>query len=118
MDLSFTITSEQEKTINIRAKENGFNYIEDYLRVVSLKTEDFKREPSGLSHNGDIELSFSVTEEQKEKILANCEESYCEDLNSYLQFMALNGVVSTVVEVRSTGSLNDMLARIAASKKN
>ena len=44
-------------------------------------------------------------------------ESGCEDLTSYLQYVALHAVVTAVVEVRSTGSLDAMLERIAKAKK-
>ena len=43
--------------------------------------------------------------------------SGAQDLGAYLQYVALHAVISSVIEIRSTGNLDDMLKRIADSKK-
>jgi len=43
--------------------------------------------------------------------------SNCEDISVYLQYVALHSVVYCVVEVRSTGNLEEMLQRIANARK-
>ena len=48
----------------------------------------------------------------------NMKESGCEDIESYLKYVALHAVVTAVVEVRSTGDFDAMLARIAKAKSN
>lgn len=116
-NINFKVTPSQKETIDLRASENGFDDISVYLKVVALKTQSFSMKPVDTStENLSIELGFQVTEEEKKQIEENMQESKCEDLTSYLQFIALHAVVSAVVEVRSTGSLDSMLERIAKSR--
>ena len=44
-------------------------------------------------------------------------ETKCEDLTTYLRYVALHAVITAVLEVRSSGHLDSMLERIAASRK-
>ncbi|UPT78251.1 hypothetical protein MN086_03685 [Sulfurovum sp. XGS-02] len=119
IDIHFYVTEEQQETIALRASENGFDDITAYLKVVALKTQAFTLTPAGSSSGeASVELGFKVTEAQKTKIEENMKESGCEDLESYLKYVALHAVVTAVVEVRSTGSLDAMLARIAKAKSN
>jgi len=119
IDIHLHVTQEQKETIDLRASENGFDDISAYLKVVALKTQAFTLTPAG-SSNGEpsLELGFKVTQAQKTKIEENMKESGCEDLTSYLIYVALHAVVTAVVEIRSTGSLDAMLARIAKAKSN
>lgn len=116
--ITFKVTEAQYQTIALRAAENGFDDIPCYIKVVALHTQAFKL-TSALSAIGtpSKELSFQVTPAQNAKIEANMKESGCEQRDTYLEYVALHGVVSAVVEVRSTGTLDSMLARISASKK-
>ena len=57
-----------------------------------------------------------ITQSQKTKIEENIEKSECPDIQTYLKHVALHGVISAVVEVRSTGTLDAMLARIATKR--
>lgn len=119
IDIHFNVTQEQKETIELRALENGFDDISAYLKVVALKTQAFTLTPAGSSTGeASVELGFKVTEAQKTKIEENMKESGCEDLTSYLKYVALHAVVTAVVEVRSTGNLDAMLARIAKAKSN
>ena len=97
--------------------ENGFNEISAYLKIAAPKAQAFNLTSAGLStEEASVELGFKVTELQKNKIEENMKESGCEDLTSYLKYVALHAVVTAVVEVRSTGNFDDMLARIAKAK--
>ena len=117
IDINFNVTQEQKKTIDLRASENGFDDISSYVKVVALKTQAFTPTPAGSSSGeASVELGFKVTQAQKTKIEEKMKESGCEDLVSYLKYVALHAVVTAVVEVRSTGNFDDMLARIAKAK--
>ena len=119
MDIHFHVTQEQKETIDLRASENGFDDTSAYLKVVALKTQAFTLTPAGSSSGeASVELGFKVTQAQKTKIEENMKEIGCEDLTSYLTYVALHAVVTAVVEIRSTGSLDAMLARIAKAKGN
>jgi len=116
-DISFKVTSSQKETIESRMLENGFDELSAYLKVVALKTQTFSFTSAGSSaEDVSVELGFKVTESQKTKIEEKMKESGCENLTSYLQYVALHAVVTAVVEVRSTGDFDDMLKRIAASR--
>ena len=117
IDIHFNVTPAQKETIGLRASENGFDDISAYLKVVALKMQAFTLTPAGSSTGeASVELGFKVTESQKTKIEEKMKESGCEDLTSYLQYVALHAVVTAVVEVRSTGNFNAMLERIAKAK--
>ena len=119
IDIKFNVTPSQKETIDLRASENGFDEISAYLKVVALKTQAFTLTPAGVSTGeASVELGFKVTALQKTKIEEKMKESGCEDLASYLQYVALHAVVTAVVEVRSTGNFDAMLARIAKAKNN
>ena len=118
IDINFNVTQEQRETIELRASENGFDDISAYVKVVALKTQAFTLTPAGSSTGeASVELGFKVTEAQKIKIEENMKESGCEDLTSYLKYVALHAVVTAVVEVRSTGNFDSMLERIAKAKR-
>lgn len=118
IDINFKVTPKQKETIDSRAFENGFDDISAYLKVVALKTQKFSLTTEGTSTDkASIQLGFKATQGQIEKIEENMQQSKCEDLTTYLQYVAIHGVVSAVVEVRSTGALDSMLERIAASRK-
>ena len=118
IDINFNVTQEQKETIELRASENGFDDISAYVKVVALKPQAFILTPAGSSTGGaSVELGFKVTEAQKIKIEENMKESGCEDLTSYLKYVALHAVVTAVVEVRSTGNFDSMLERIAKAKR-
>lgn len=117
-DINFKVTPSQKETIDLRVVENGFDDISAYLKVVALKTQSFIFTPAGSStQEASIELGFRVTESQKLKIEHSMKESSCPDLSTYLLYVALHGIITSVVEVRSTGNLNAMLERIAQSRK-
>jgi len=119
INISFKVTPSQKETIDLRASENGFDDTSAYVKVVALKTQAFTLTPAGSStEEASVELGFNVTEAQKTKIEENMKENGCEDLTSYLKYVALHAVVTAVVEVRSTGNLDAMLARIAKAKSN
>ncbi len=118
IDINFNVTPAQKETIGLRASENGFDEISAYLKVVALKTQAFTLTPAGSSTGeASVELGFKVTESQKTKIEEKMKENGCEDLTSYLQYVALHAVVTAVVEIRSTGNFDAMLERIAKAKR-
>ncbi len=118
INISFNVTPSQKETIALRASENGFDEISAYVKVVALKTQAFTLTPAGSSTGeASVELGFKVTELQKTNIEEKMKESGCEDLTSYLQYVALHAVVTAVVEVRSTGNFDSMLERIAKAKR-
>lgn len=118
IDIKFNVTPKQKETIDSRAFESGFDDISAFLKVVALKTQKFKITTTDASTDkASIELGFKATQGQIEKIEKNMQESNCEDLTRYLKYVAMHGVVSVVIEVRSTGNLDSMLARISASRK-
>lgn len=117
IDINFKVTPSQQEMINSRVTENGFDEISAYLKVVALKTQTFILTSIDKPYEeASVELSFRVTETQKAKIEKNMKESACEDLAAYLTYVALYGVISSVVEVRSTGNLDTMLKRITDSR--
>jgi hypothetical protein len=118
IDVHFKVTPSQKETIDLRATENGFDDISSYLKVVALKMQTFILTPAGSStQEASVELGFKVTESQMKKIEENMKESGCDDLTTYLLYVALHGIITAVVEVRSTGNLDAMLQRIADSRK-
>jgi len=118
MDIKFKVTPSQKETIDLRVVENGFDDISTYVKVVALKTQKFALTSAGAStEEVTVEISFQVTESQNTKIEENMKEAGCDDLTTYLQYVALHAVVTAVVEVRSTGDLDSMLQRIANSRK-
>jgi hypothetical protein len=118
IDINFKVTPTQKANIDSRAFENGFDDISAYLKVAALKTQEFKPTTAGAAESeASIELGFKATQAQIEKIEENMKKSDCEDLAAYLQHVALHAVITAVIEVRSTGGLDDMLKRIADSRK-
>ncbi|MEA2073435.1 MAG: hypothetical protein U9O86_07590 [Campylobacterota bacterium] len=117
ININFNVTPSQKETIALRANENGFDDISAYLKVVALKTQTFILTSMESSfEEASVELQFSVSQSQKTKIDKNVKDSPCEDLPSYLLYVALYGVVSVAVEVRSTGNLDTMLKRITETR--
>lgn len=117
VNIRFNVTPAQKETIDSRVSENGFTDISEYLKVVSLKTGSFNVTPAGASaEEASVELGFKVTESEKVKLEDKAKESGAETLADYLLYIALHAVVSAVVEIRSTGSFDSMVARIAAAK--
>ena len=118
ININFKVTPSQKETIDLRMNENGFDDVCAYLKVVALKTQKFTLTSAGSpTEEASIELGFKATESQKTKIEENMKESGCEDFTTYLQYVALHGVVTAVVEVRSTGDLDAMLERITNSRR-
>ncbi len=118
MNINFNVTPAQKETIDLRVSENGFDDISAYLKVVALKTQTFSYTSTGSStQEATVELGFKVTPSQKTSIEEKMKECGCEDLTTYLQYVALHAVVTAVVEVRSTGNLDTMLERIAKAKR-
>jgi len=119
VDINFKVTPSQKETIDLRVVENGFDDVSAYVKVVALKTQAFVL--TSVDEESDeaasIEINFKVTEAQKTKIEENLKESGCNTLDSYLTYVALHGVVTSVVEVRSTGNFDAMLKRITDSRK-
>ena len=117
--IDFTATPTQKETIELRAKENAFDDVTAYLKVVALKAQPFNISSAGLSQEGEasIALSIDVTQAQKESLEEKMKESGAKDLQSYLLYVALHGVITSVIEIRSTGNLDSMLERIAASRR-
>jgi len=116
--ISFNVTPRQKETIASRMFENGFDDISSYVKVAALKTQAFKLTTVGSSdEEASITLGFSVTQGQLEKLEENMHASKCEDMSTYLQYVALHAVVYALVEVRATGNLDAMLERIANSRK-
>jgi len=117
INISFNVTAAQKETIESRMSENGFDDLSAYLKVVALKTQTFSLTSAGAPKQEEsVELGFKVTESQKTKIEEKMKESGAENLTNYLQYVALHAVVTAAVEVRSTGSFDAMLERIAKSK--
>lgn len=117
MNINFKVTPSEKETIDLRVIENGFDDVSAYLKVVALKTQKFTLSSAASSaQDGTIELGFNVTQDQKMKIEENMQESDCSDMTTYLRYVALHAVVTAVIEIRSTGSLDAMLARIAKAK--
>lgn len=116
--MRFKVTPSQQESIALRASENGFDDIASYLKVVALKTQTFNAGSVNAStQNADLELDFKVSPLQQTKIEEKMKESGCEELTTYLLHVALHGVVTAVVEVRSSGDLDAMLERIAESRR-
>lgn len=116
--INFQVTPTQKETIASRMFENGFDDISSYIKVVALKTQEFKLTTAHSSNEeASIQLGFSVTQGQLEKLEENMQGSNCEEISTYLQHVALHAVVYAVIEVRSTGNLDAMLERIANSRK-
>lgn len=118
ININFQATPAQKETIDLRAQENGFDDVNSYLKVVALKAQPFNISSAGLSEGKkSIELSISVTQSQKDSLEEKMNESGAKDIETFLLYVALHGVVTSVIEIRSTGNLDSMLARIAASRR-
>ena len=117
ISINFKVTPSQKETIDLRVSENGFDDISAYLKVVALKTQAFNVTPVGTeAAEASVDLGFKVSEAQNKSLEEKVEASDCKDLEAYLLYVALHGVVTAVIEIRSTGSLDAMLARIANAK--
>ena len=117
-NIKFKVTPSQKETIDKRVLENGFDDIATYIKVVALKTESFNYTPAGSSsEEASIEIEIKVSSSQSAVIEEKMRASGAKDLGTYLEYVALHAVISSVIEIRSTGSLDDMLQRIADSKK-
>ncbi len=117
MNINFKVTPSQKETIDLRVAENGFDDISSYIKVVALNVQKFTiRNPETLAEEVSVELGFTLTEAQKTNLDRNMEESNCKDVAVYLTHVALHGVISAVIEIRSTGKLNAMLERIAKAR--
>jgi uncharacterized protein (DUF1778 family) len=115
--INFTVTPSQKETIDLRVSENGFDDVSAYIKVVALKTDSFNVTPAGsLNEEPTVEIGFEVTPSQKSVIEEKAKASGSKDVAEYLQYVALHAVISSTIEIRSTGSLDDMLKRIADSK--
>jgi len=118
ISINFKVSPAQKQSIDSRAFENGFDDISAYIKVAALKTQEFQLTTAGAeTGEASIELGFKATQAQIEKIEENMKNSNCEDLTTYLRYVALHAVMTAVIEVRSTGALDDMLKRISQSRK-
>ncbi|MDF1877627.1 hypothetical protein JHD47_07320 [Sulfurimonas sp. SAG-AH-194-L11] len=117
MNIKFKVTPSQKETIDLRAKENGFDDISSYIKVAALKMRKFTiRNPEVSTEEASVELGFTLSESQKITLDKNMQESDCKDISVYLTHVALHSVISAVIEIRSTGKLNAMLERIAKAR--
>lgn len=118
MNISFKVTPSQKETIKLRMAENGFDEISAYIKIVALKMQAFIIVyPDSSTQEDSEELSFNVSEAQNTRIQENMKATGSKDLNVYLKYVALHGVVTALVEVRSTGDLDEMLKRITDKRK-
>jgi len=118
INVNFKVTPTQKAAIESRMFENGFDEISAYVKVAALRTQEFKLSTAGVSNDeASIELGFTLTQGQLEKLEENMQSSHCEEMSTYLRYVALHAVVHAVIEVRSTGNLDAMLERIANSRK-
>ena len=117
IDINFKVTALQKQNIESRAFENGFDDISSYIKVAALKTQEFKCNSAeeGIGE-ASITLGFKATQAQIEKIEENMQKSGCEDLTRYLLHVSQHAVMSAVIEIRSTGGLDDMLSRITKAR--
>jgi len=117
ININFKVTKSQKETIDLRVVENAFDDISSYIKVVALKTQKFTiRNPELVTEEPSIELGFTLSQAQKTTLDKNMQEFKCKELSTYLTYVALHGVVSSVIEIRSTGGLDAMLARIAKAR--
>ncbi|NOR54608.1 MAG: hypothetical protein GQ531_00220 [Sulfurovum sp.] len=118
IDIRFNVSPADKETIELRADENGFDDIASYVKVVALKADTFVCNPTGATdQESAVEISFKVSPTQKTKLDDKMKEAGAETLTDYLCYVALHAVVGAVVEIRSTGSFDAMVARIMAAKK-
>ena len=116
--INVKMTPSQKETIDKRGLENGFDDIVSDIKVVALKTDAFNYTPAGSSdEEANIEIELHVSESQRAVIDEKTRASGSKDIETYLAYVALHAVISSTIEIRSTGSLDDMLQRIAESKK-
>jgi len=122
VDINFQVTPSQNTVLEQRARDNGFETLNAYLRVVASKSPLCKVMPEQPTTEQDsIQISFKVTPEQKAQMEQRTKESGCDDLIKYVKYVALNALLSVTIEVRSAGSMDDMVQRIMnkrASVKN
>ncbi len=117
IDINFKVTPLQKESIESRAFENGFDDISSYIKVAALKTQEFKRNSAEEAiGEASVTLGFKATQAQIEKIEEKMQKSDCEDLTSYLLHVSQHAVMSAVIEIRSTGGLDDMLSRISKAR--
>ena len=118
IDIRFNVSPADKETIELRVAENGFDDISSYVKVVALKAETFVCNPAGTtSEENSVEIAFKVTPTQKTKLDEHMKEAGAQTLTDYLCYVSLHAVVGAVVEIRSTGSFDEMVARIMAAKK-
>ncbi len=116
--ITFKVTPSQHETLMLRTTENGFDDLTSYIKVVALNSQAFNPAPmERTQEEACVEIAFEVSDAQKERIEANMKASNYENISEYLTYTTLHAVISAIIEVRSTGTLDAMLARIAASKK-
>jgi hypothetical protein len=116
--ISLQVTAKQFETITKRTEENGFDDITTYVKHAALKVDPFTLSDAGMSHETPTHtIEFDTTDAQHAKIEAKMEAMECDELNTYLTYVALHGVTTVVIEVRSDGSFDDMVARIQKMKE-
>lgn len=117
IDIDFKVTPQEKKAIDQRVEENGFDSVASYLKVVALKSPQYEIPlKQSESQDATLDIHLEVTPEQKALMEQKAKENACDDLITYLKFVALNAVVGVTIEVRSSGTLDDMLKRIASQK--
>lgn len=113
------VTPSQKETLELRACENGFVSVSSYLKVLALRIDSFIFSAlDATAQEKSFTFSFDVDVTQKEKIDKKVQESNAQTLEEYLLYIGLYGIINATVEIRSSGTLDSMLERIAQSKKN
>ena len=113
------VTPSQKETLELRACENGFDSVSSYLKVLALRIDSFIFSAlDATAQEKSFTFSFDVDVTQKEKIDKKVQESNAQTLEEYLLYIGLYGIINATVEIRSSGTLDSMLERIAQSKKN
>jgi hypothetical protein len=117
LNITFKVTPAQKEALESRMRENGFDEISVYLKIAALKTRPFAITQAGVSsQEASIELGCTITPSQKTTIEERMKECGCQDIGAYFLYVGLYSVITSVVEVRSSGSLDEMLKRIAQSR--
>jgi len=113
VDISFKVTPSQNTVLEQRARDNGFENLTAYLRVVASKSPLCKVMPKQPTTEQDsVQITFEVTPEQKAQMEQRTKESGGDDLITYVKYVALNALLAVTIEVRSAGNMDDMVQRI------
>ena len=118
VNIDFTVTQSQKVVLDQRARDNNFESLSAYLKVVASKSPLCKVMPSQPTTEQDsIKVTFKVTPEQKAQMEQRSKESGCEEFLDYVKYIALNALLAVTIEVRSAGNMDDMVGRIMKKRK-